>query len=279
MFFEHRAFWLPKDVGRTEEFQDAWCVDEERGLAAIADGVSSSLFSASWAKILTKAVVDDPPYVDDPPSLPDWFQEHRDAWIEPIDENGLAWHQKPKFKLGAHTTLLWVEMYVADEKKTGVRDASEIYGYAVGDSCLFHVREDKVIRSFPLTDSQSFLNDPHVIGSIDKQQDHLLQFETWESYCQPGDLLVLCTDAIAAWAVARMENGTPPKWRSYWNRDPDEWRREILDLRERQEMRADDATLLLLRIVDPKAKPSSAAGDSDSADVEQSKDVGAEDHV
>jgi hypothetical protein len=257
MFFEHRAFWLAKDVSRSEEYQDAWCVDEKRGVAAIADGVSSSLFSASWAKILTRAVVAEPPYIDDPPSLPEWFAEHRQAWSEPIDEGSLAWHQKPKFKLGAHATLLWIEMYVADAKATGVSDASQVYAYAVGDTCMFHVRDDKVIRSFPLTDSQSFLNDPRVIGSIDRQQDHLLQFETLESYCQPGDLLVLCTDAVAAWALARTEAGAPPKWRSYWNRDQEDWQREIIELRERQEMRADDATLLLLKILDRKshAKP------------------------
>lgn len=263
MFFEHRAFWLAKDVSRSEEFQDAWCVDEQRGIAAIADGVSSSLFSASWARILTRAVVDEPPYIDDPPSLPEWFLAHRQAWLEPIDERSLAWHQKPKFKLGAHATLLWIEMYVADERQTGVSDASQVYAYAVGDSCLFHVRGDKVIRSFPITDSRAFLEDPRVIGSIDKQQDHLLEFACWESYCQPGDFLVLCTDAVAAWALAQMESGAMPKWRSYWNRSLEEWQQEVLDMRQRQEMRADDATLLLLKVLDPKARPAvSATGES-----------------
>jgi hypothetical protein len=253
MFFEHRAFWLPKDVSRSEEFQDAWCVDEERGVAAIADGVSSSLFSASWARILTRAVVDDPPYVDDPQSLPEWFNLHRKAWSEPIDEGSLAWHQKPKFKLGAQTTLLWIEIYVADPEATGTRDASQVYAYAIGDTCLFHVRDDKVIRAFPICDSQAFQQDPQVIASIDQQRDHLLEFDKLETYCQAGDYLVLCTDAVAAWATARMENGAPPKWRSYWNRSQEEWQQEIIDLRQRQEMRADDATLLLLKILDRKA--------------------------
>jgi hypothetical protein len=257
MFFEHRVLWLPKDLSRSEEFQDAWCVDEKRGVAAIADGVSSSLFSASWARILTRAVVDEPPYIDDPPSLPEWFNEHRAAWSEPIDEGSLSWHQKPKFKLGAHATLLWVEMYVADPKATGVPDATQVYAYAIGDTCLFHVRDDKVIRAFPLTESRAFSNDPQVIGSIDRQQDQLLKFEKLESYCQPGDLLVLCTDAVAAWGLAQMENGSPPKWRSYWNRSEEQWREEVVALREKQEMRADDATLLLLRVLDRKkaAKP------------------------
>jgi hypothetical protein len=139
----------------------------------------------------------------------------------------------------------------------------------VGDTCLFHVRDDKVIRSFPLTESQAFLNDPHVIGSIDKQQDHLLQFATWESFCQPGDLLVLCTDAVAAWALAKMESGAPPKWRSYWNRDLEQWRQEIIELRNKQEMRADDATLLLLKVVDPTARPAAETNDADLSNSQQ----------
>lgn len=259
MFFEHQAFWLPKDVERSEEFQDAWCVDQEHGVAAIADGVSSSLFSGSWAKILTKAVVEEPPYIDDMPALPEWLAEHRAAWIEPIDESKLAWHQKPKFQQGASTTLLWIEMYVADQAETGVAGASQIYGYAIGDTCLFHVREDKVLRSFPLEKSEEFQKDPAVINSFDKQRDHLLQFETWESFCQQGDMLVLCTDAVASWAMAQMEAGTPPRWRSYWGKSQEDWQAEVMQLRAEQQMRYDDATLLLLRIVD--RKPKASAGD------------------
>ena len=55
MFFEHKAFWLPKDIEHPDEYQDAFAVDEVRGIAAIADGVSSSLFAASWARLLVNA--------------------------------------------------------------------------------------------------------------------------------------------------------------------------------------------------------------------------------
>ena len=54
MFFEYRAFSLPKDAENTDGNQDAFAVDQQRGLAAIADGVSSTLFAGSWARILAR---------------------------------------------------------------------------------------------------------------------------------------------------------------------------------------------------------------------------------
>ena len=61
MYFQSKTFWLAKDASQAEQYQDAFALDAARGIAAIADGVSSSLFSAPWAKILTEAVVAGPP--------------------------------------------------------------------------------------------------------------------------------------------------------------------------------------------------------------------------
>ena len=55
MLFEHRAFWLPKDVQNAQAYEDAFDVDCVRGLAAVCDGVSSTIFAGRWAAILAKA--------------------------------------------------------------------------------------------------------------------------------------------------------------------------------------------------------------------------------
>ena len=49
-----RVFWLPKDPGYAEEYEDACALDEERGRVAIADGVSSAIFSGSGRGISPK---------------------------------------------------------------------------------------------------------------------------------------------------------------------------------------------------------------------------------
>ena len=50
MRFESKTFWLSKDADFPDEYQDAFAVDAERGVAAIADGVASAIFSARWAR-------------------------------------------------------------------------------------------------------------------------------------------------------------------------------------------------------------------------------------
>lgn len=248
MFFEHRAFWLPKDVAHDDEYQDAYQVDGFRGVAAIADGVSSSLFAASWAKILANAVVADLPDVNDFQSLGPWLARQREKWTQPINADALPWHQKARLQAGAFSTLLWVELNLAVKSDPAATGSVEMYVYAIGDCCLFHVRDDFLLRSFPIGNSQLFDAEPAVIGSASKQKDHLLKFETLNDYTQPGDLLVLCTDAVAAWALAQHEAGRSPRWSTYWDLPPEKWKQEVIALRQEHLMRYDDATLLLLRV-------------------------------
>lgn len=248
MFFDYRVLWLPKDLQRDSEYQDAYYADGKRGVAAAADGVASSLFSGSWARILVQAVVKDPPAIDDPPSFAPWLAKHREAWLAGVDPSTLAWHQKPKFQDGAFATLLWLEMIVTEKSDAEATGEFQYFAYAVGDTCLFHVRGDRLLRSFPLTKSEEFDNDPLVIGSVDKKKDHLVEFLSASDYCQTGDLLAICTDAVAAHLLHAMEQGEVPDWAGYWTFSENDWREAIAELRQRQAIRHDDSTLVLLKV-------------------------------
>ncbi len=65
MLFDHRVFTLPKDPGHPTEFQDAFGLDAARGVAVVADGVTSALFSGQWAGLLAEAVTAAPPNPSD----------------------------------------------------------------------------------------------------------------------------------------------------------------------------------------------------------------------
>jgi hypothetical protein len=250
MFFEYRAFTYPKDPQRPDENQDALQVDPQRGVAAIADGVSSSLFAGPWADILTKAVVAEPPNTDNANSLTAWLTNPRELWSSSVDLNNLAWHQKPKAQNGAFSTLLWVELYKTDPSDQRTPGSLQMYAYAVGDTCMFHVRGGRTQRAFPIEKSAQFDIDPAVLGSIDKNHDGTVKFEKLQDTCLPGDLLVLATDALAAWALRLLETGSTPDWNALWNCDPAAWPGWIDALRDRDELRYDDSTLALLRIPD-----------------------------
>jgi hypothetical protein len=248
MFFELRQFRLPKDVRRPEEYEDAAAADPLRGVAAVADGVASSLFSRAWAQLLVDAAVKDPPNIRDDGELAGWLLRLRQAWSDPIDVESLAWHQKPKLQQGASATLLVVQLFPRVRDEAEASAAFRLAAHATGDCCLFHVRGEQVLRAFPYEDSRLFQNDPRVITSVDRKGHRSIQFDTLEDDCQPNDLIVLCTDAIAAWALVQLEAGHSPNWHHCWDLSERDWSEHIHLLRQQHLIRYDDTTVLLLKV-------------------------------
>jgi hypothetical protein len=259
--FEWRVLTLAKDADYPEENQDVFRVDDERGVAAIADGVSSSLFARQWARILVEAALDGLPDPDDRQALAHWLAEHRAAWSRQIDVSRLAWFQKPKLRYGAFSTLLCLHLLPPGEGPQEGEPAWRLRGLAIGDSCLFHERDGKLLRKFPIQASAELESDPVVLGSVDLNRDELLQFHRLDEPCRSGDLVVLCTDAVADWALRLEESGSPPAWQTYWEMAPSAWQEEILVMRAQRQIRCDDTTLGLLRITDEAQRlPRSTAG-------------------
>ena len=269
MLFEHRAFWLPKDVQDADAYEDAFDVDGARGMAAVCDGVASSIFSGRWAQILAKAVVAEPPNVNDRDSVQAWLKRTRDKWSQSIDESALAWHQKPKMLDGAGTTLLWVQV-AANAAPDGLPRPYRVWSFSIGDCCLFHVRGNEVLQTFPIQESSRFEDDPLAIRSVYKKSD-VVTFEAIETQCNPGDLLVLCTDAVAAWTMRQLESGTTLDWQSYWNMTNEQWCQWLVQLRQDNQIRYDDSTAVLLRIGGaapvPRKPPAEEDGLLDAAET------------
>ena len=231
MRFESRIFKLAKDPEHPGEYQDACQVDDARGIAVIADGVSSAIFSAQWANVLVDAVIAEAPNPNDGAAFAAWLQAQRRVWTERIETSTLAWFQRAKLPLGAFSTLLWIRIVETDQDQPGAFGAYRLQGFAIGDSCLFHVRRGELVRSFPLQTSAEFQADPIVLGSIDLKRDHLMQFMVLDELCYPDDLLVLCTDALAEWSMRLQEAGTGPDWDSYRSVSEADWQAQITALR------------------------------------------------
>jgi len=256
MFRQSQYFWYPKDTGCESEYQDACAIDAGRGIAAIADGVADSVFPRRWAALLSLAAVQNPPFVNDAELLTEWLKPLRRIWKEEVNllksNDSLSWNQEAKLleKRTASSTLLWVEFSNEDDQAsdTAIRYCS----YAVGDCCLFHVRDNQLLKSFPITDSKELDLDPSSIESS-RRSDSAWQFKECEGFCEPGDWIVLATDAVAGWILSENECKARMNWELLWSMTRQDFEKRIAVLRENGQIRFDDSTLVLLQIGQPRS--------------------------
>ncbi len=256
MIFAAQALCLAQDSDSAS--QDAYSFSVERGVAAVADGVSACLFSGPWARIVTEGLVTTPPDFDDSDSLLEWLGALRSTWADQVNLSNLNFFQRGKltqYGPGA-TTFVWSEVTAIEDPLSPEDDGPITCSYrlkcfAIGDSCLFHVRDGRLLRSFPLERPEQFTLNPLTIDGLDIGQDDALELRNFEDQCFPDDLLLLCTDAIACWLLERVVNDVAIDWDGYWTINEEVWKEEIRALRESKPnaLRSDDTTMLLLRVL------------------------------
>jgi serine/threonine protein phosphatase PrpC len=252
-----QALKLAKDADHPGEDQDVYGLDRRRGLAVVADGVASAIFSRAWATILCEAVLREPPNPDDQAAFAVWLEGCRRQWQSQIDESRLSWFQKPKLAQGAFSTLVWLQFDPGETDEpsddgsaaSSAERSTSFRARAIGDSCLFHVRDGQTLRMFPELTREQLQRDPLALGSVDLGRDDNLRFESCRGQCQEGDLLVLCSDAIVGYVLDEQEAGNRPPWRRWWDIDRRTWQEEIIALREARKLPHDDTTVLMLQLV------------------------------
>jgi len=198
-----RRSWLPRIGSSPDEYEDAAWPDVEvwAGVvssvrAAVADGASESMLAGRWARLLARTVCD-----HDPGALLDALCQAARMWpdhtAEYLADRPLTWWQREKLSRGAQATVLVVQ--VSDE---GTWQAA-----AVGDTCLFHCRDDAVLETFPVARSADFDVRPELVVST--RVDACVPRRAAGGFAV-GDLLVLATDALAAWVLRAVEAGASP---------------------------------------------------------------------
>jgi hypothetical protein len=241
------AFWLAQQGNSPAEYQDAFAADVVTGRYAVADGVTQSGFARSWARLLADAFVAD---VAVPQAFVARLPELQSRWRERLPAS-LDWIAEEKAQQGAFATFLGVTMTASADNLS-----HEWQAVAIGDACLFHTRENRLLDVFPLERSNEFTNVPRSLGSRTAITDY------WEEHAVrrcgralPGDRLWLATDALAQWCMGECEADFPP-WGEMQLLCAEEegdacfvaW---IAGLRDRsaRRLRNDDLTLLMVPVV------------------------------
>lgn len=186
-----RALSLAKRGNRADEIEDAWAAGENTGRFAIADGVTDSIFSNVWARLLVDRFVAEPP--SDAVPWTDWLATPREAWHRDVHQRQLPWYAEHKLSTGAAATFVGLQV-----RSDGTWDA-----VAVGDACLLQLRDRQLLKTFPIEQSSAFNNRPAVIRSNPQTEESLVARTSGK--WQTEDVFVLATDALAQCLLVEQE--------------------------------------------------------------------------
>lgn len=245
-----KAFWLPKEGSTEEEYEDAFfprhanSLSGERLRFAVADGATEASFSRLWARMLVRAFVR---HTLDLPPKPDQLSALREQWSESVHGKALPWYAEEKAASGAFSTLVGIE-FTEQTVDSEVRRAWR--AVAAGDSCLFHLRDDRIRTVFPVSESSAFSNSPDLLGTIAGSQvdESRLFLETTGSWAR-NDRFLLMTDALACWFLKAAEGGAQP-WATLAEAGDGEadFRQFIAKVRADKAMKNDDVTFVKIEL-------------------------------
>ena len=227
------SYRLPRRGHAADECDDACACAVERGRFAVADGAAESAQSGLWARLLVEAFVG----AEALPAWPGWIAGVQARWAElagPPPEAPVPWYLEDRQRQGAFATFLGLAI-----------DGPGWLALAVGDSCLFHVRDGRLLAAFPLERAEQFDNAPWLVGSrtdpdkVPLERGAVLGGEAW-----PGDRLWLMTDALARWFLAEHEAGARPWGELEALADEKAFAARVEAWRDSRRLRNDDTTLV-----------------------------------
>jgi hypothetical protein len=235
-----RTFRVPGRDHSLDECEDWAATDPALGRFAIADGASESAESGRWARLLVETFVHARPQQPWPAWLEPLQRQWADAVRRPAGAEPLPWFLEGRYRHGAYATFLGL-----------IVEGPRWFALALGDSCLFQVRGDRLEVAFPLNRSAQFDNNPWLVGSLTTPDEPpLRQTRHLAGDCQAGDRLLLMTDALSRWFLSAAEAGEQPwKMIDALFAQPDKTFAEWVNrLRNERQLRNDDTTLVSIRL-------------------------------
>jgi hypothetical protein len=227
-----RSFLVPKVGHAPDECEDAAAGDPDAGRFAVADGASESYAAGEWARLLTEAFVATGP-------TGDWLKTPREAWQREAAGSAVSWYAEDKFARGGHATFLGVTVRPAD-------GGPAWEAIAVGDACLFHVRDGSCVASFPLTRGTEFNGAPMLVNS----RGGVPAWKAGRGRLEPGDALLLTTDALAQHLLESAEAGAFPGPALRGLEEDDDFALWVAMAREAGKLRNDDVALGVIELAD-----------------------------
>lgn len=195
-----RQLLLPKLGQEASECEDVIAVDTKTCRFAIADGATEAFAARDWAERLAQHWVENESKLT-PEDFREWVvaegRELQDSWKSLT----LSWYAEEKASVGSFAAFVAVELDL-------MTDSPSWKAIALGDACLLHCRRGSLLKSLPLSHSESFNSAPMLVASDSCLHDTSMPALVIDAgSCQNGDVLLLMSDAAASWCLQRFENG------------------------------------------------------------------------
>jgi hypothetical protein len=268
MAFKVSAFSVPKRGAIASDNQDAiWPrilgepyrgqreISPKKGnlFAGVADGATEGVLAGEWANLTLAALGTVRNPVRSPSDAVMSLRSATRAWVsfkrlrtlkgtKPLTQLP-SWLDDEAVARGAFATICagWIG------------DDGSWFAVTLGDSCVFQLRQNELITSWPLTKSDEFNNSPYLFSSEPCRNAELeSHIKTYEGHWQTQDHIYFATDALACWIMKQQEKDEAP-WSTLVSldpvADPEEFSRLVDSARDRGEMRNDDTTLLRVNFI------------------------------
>ena len=213
----------------------------------LCDGATESAFARPWAQALARAFIYRPLDLSrlDEAALARWLLLPQDEWGRRVPWQRVPWHGEAKTRSGALSTLLGLEL-----DQTPARSGVYLWqAVAVGDCCLFIVRDNALAGSFPMDDAGCFNDTPSLICSNPVNNAGLWsKVRRMNGLCRSGDRLVLASDALACWILQAQDFGDGLLETLLALEFSQQWEDWLQAKRAGRAIRNDDTTLITIRV-------------------------------
>ena len=235
-----RQLLLPKLDHDASECEDAIAFDIHTARFAVTDGATEAFHAQQWARNLAEHWVRNEATLtveDFRAWVANEGRELHDSWSGLT----LSWYSEEKARTGSFAAFVGVEL----DLKSNTPSWKAI---ALGDACLLHCRGGVLLKSFPLSRSESFKSSPILVASKAALHESTMSSAVVDSgTCEDGDVLLLASDAAAAWSLQSFENGDfDPHFLT--GKDDEELRRFFDGERQAGRIRNDDLAIVRIEI-------------------------------
>jgi hypothetical protein len=196
-----RQLLLTKLGQEVSECEDSLALDTQACRFAVADGATEAFDARRWAERLAQNWVQRESTLTLEEFRP-WVAAEGRELQESWNGLNLSWYSEEKARAGSFAAFVGVELDLA-------ADLPSWRAIALGDACLLHCRGGALVKGLPLSRSESFNAAPILVASDSTLHESSMQSVVIDSgSCESGDVLLLMSDAAAAWYLKRLENGS-----------------------------------------------------------------------